>query len=331
MSWADPKCVLAVDLGGTKIIAATVKPGGELISRHYCLTLAWEGPEAVIERLLSSMGKVMAKAGLKNSELGGVGVAAAGIIDSDRGIVTTSPNLPGWQDVPIRDIIAERFGVSTYVINDASAAALGECCFGVGRGMRNLIYLTVSTGIGGGIIIDGKLYLGADGCAGELGHMIIEPDGPRCACGNFGCLEALASGSAMAREALRRLCQDEPSSITELTQGKLESITAEVIAAAARQGDKLAREVITTAAGYLGIGLVNLVNIFNPQVIAIGGGVSKMGSMLLQPARRVVKERAFKLPSQTARIVRARLGSNAEMIGAAAYVFTQHLAEGRER
>jgi len=331
MSWADRQCVLAVDLGGTKIIAAVVKPSGELVSRHYCFTLASEGPEAVIERLLSSIGEAMAKAGLKSAELGGIGVAAAGIIDSDRGIVTTSPNLPGWHDVPIRDVVAERFGMSTYVINDASAAALGEYCFGAGRGMRNLIYLTVSTGIGGGIIIDGKLYLGTDGCAGELGHMIIEPGGPRCSCGNLGCLEALASGSAMAREALARLCRDEPSSITELTQGRLENISAEVIATAARQDDKLAREVITTAAGYLGIGLVNLVNIFNPEVIAIGGGVSKMGNMLLEPARRVVKERAFKLPSQRVRIVRARLGSNAEMIGAAAYVFTQHLAEGRER
>ncbi|MBM3118102.1 MAG: ROK family protein [Chloroflexi bacterium] len=327
---SNQRPVLAVDLGGTKIIAAVVVPDGKVISRSYCLTLAEEGPKAVIERLLSAVSEALVGAELKNSEIAGVGMAAAGIIDAKKGVITTSPNLPGWHDVPLRDVIAERIGLATYLVNDASAAALGEHRFGAGKGLGNLIYLTVSTGIGGGIIIDGRLYTGTDGCAGEIGHMTIEAHGPQCNCGNFGCLEALASGSAMTREAVRRMGQGEPSSIAELARGRLMDVTAEMIAVVARQGDKMACEIVADAANYLGIGLANLVNIFNPEVIVIGGGVSSMGNMLLGPARKVVKERAFKLPLRTVRIIRARLGSNAEMMGAAVYVFDQQLAKRRK-
>jgi len=324
------RSVLALDLGGTKIITAAVLSTGEIVSRKYSLTLADEGPWPIINRLSSAVAETMAQAKLKTSDIAGIGIAAAGIIDTKEGIVTTSPNLPGWRDVPLRDIIAERLGLTTYLINDASAAALGEHRFGAGRGVDNLIYLTVSTGIGGGIIIDGELYLGADGCAGEIGHMIIETHGPQCNCGKFGCLEALASGSAMTKESVRRLNQGEKSSIIRLVDGRLESITAETVSLAARKGDSLACDIVARAATYLGIGLANLVNIFNPELIVIGGGVSKMGNMLLAPARKAIREIAFKLPARTARIVRARLGSNAGIIGAAVYVFEQQPKGGRK-
>lgn len=315
--------VLTVDLGGTKIMAAVLLPDGEVLSRNYCLTMADKGPEVVIDRILSAVNGAMTQAELKTSDFIGLGIAAAGILDIKRGIVTTSPNLPRWQNVPLRDILAEKLGIVTYIINDANAAALGEHRFGGGRGFGNMIYLTVSTGIGGGIIVDGKLYSGADGCAGELGHMTIEVDGPQCNCGNFGCLEALASGWAVAREAKTRIKQGEKSSIIELADGRLESITAETVAVAARRGDRLAADIVREAANYLGVGFANFVNIFNPELIVIGGGLSKMGDMLLKPARRVLKERAFKLPARTVRLARARLGSNAGIIGAAAYVFDQ--------
>ena len=313
--------VLSVDLGGTKTIVAVVLPTGKIISRRYYLTLADEGTRAVLNRLSSAINQSIAQARLKNTELIGIGIAAAGILDTRKGIVTTSPNLPGWHNVQLRDVIAARSGLATYLINDASAAALGEHRFGAGRGFDNLLYLTVSTGIGGGIIINGELYSGADGCAGELGHMTIEADGPQCHCGNFGCLEAMASGWAIAKEAVTRINQGEKSSIIELVDSRLENITAETVAAAARGGDRLACDIVAKAANYLGIGLANLVNIFNPELIVIGGGLSKMGNMLLRPARKVIKERTFRLPAQTVRIVRARLGSNAGIIGAAAYVY----------
>ena len=316
--------VLTVDLGGTKIMTAVVLPDGRLLSHNYCLTMADRGPEVVIDRILSALNGAMAQAQLKTSELIGLGVAAAGILDTKKGIVTTSPNFPHWHDVQLGDILTEKLGIVTYIINDANAAAVGEHRFGVGRGFTNMIYLTVSTGIGGGIIVGGELYSGTDGCAGELGHMTVEVDGPRCHCGNFGCLEALASGWAVVIEAVKRINQGEKSSIIELADGGLESITAETVAMAARRGDRLAADIVREAANYLGVGLANLVNIFNPELIVIGGGLSKMGDMLLKPARKVVKERAFKLPTRTVRIVRARLGSSAGIIGAAAYVFDQH-------
>ncbi|MGA7678066.1 MAG: ROK family protein [Dehalococcoidia bacterium] len=324
------RSVLAVDLGGTKIITAVILSTGEIICRKYSLTLADEGPRPVIDRLSSAVAETMAQAKLKTSDIAGIGIAAAGIIDVNEGVVTTSPNLPGWRNVSLRDIIAERLGLTTYLINDANAAALGEHCFGAGIGFDNIIYLTVSTGIGGGIIIDGELYSGADGCAGELGHMTIEANGPQCHCGNFGCLEAMASGWAVAKEAVMRINRGERSSIIELVDGRLERVTAETVAMAARRGDQLACDIVAKAANYLGIGLANLVNIFNPELIIIGGGLSKMGDMLLKPARKVLKERAFRLPARTVHIVRARLGSNAGIVGAAAYVFDQK-SEGRTK
>lgn len=328
MSGNKQQSVLSVDLGGTKTIVAVVLPTGKIISRRYYLTLADEGTRAVLNRLSSAINQSIAQARLKNTELIGIGIAAAGILDTRKGIVTTSPNLPGWHNVQLRDVIAARSGLATYLINDASAAALGEHRFGAGRGFDNLLYLTVSTGIGGGIIINGELYSGADGCAGELGHMTIEADGPQCHCGNFGCLEAMASGWAIAKEAVTRINQGEKSSIIELVDSRLENITAETVAAAARGGDRLACDIVTKAANYLGIGLANLVNIFNTELIVIGGGLSKMGNMLLRPARKVIEERAFRLPAQSVRIVRAQLGSNAGIIGAAAYVYDYRVKTG---
>jgi len=320
--------VLTIDLGGTKIMAAVVLPDSKVLSRNYCLTMADKGPEIVIDRIILAVNGAITQAKLKSPELIGIGIAAAGILDTKKGIVTTSPNLPNWHNVPLRDILVEKLGIITYIINDANAAALGEHRFGAGRGFDNMIYLTVSTGIGGGIIVDGELYYGTDGCAGELGHMTIEVDGPQCHCGNFGCLEALASGWAVAKAAIMRINNGEKSSIIELVDGRLESITAETVAVAARRGDRLAVDIVAKAANHLGAGLANLVNIFNPELIVIGGGLSKMGGMLLKPARKMLRERAFRLPSDTVRVVRARLGNNAGIIGAATYVFAKRAEIG---
>jgi len=313
--------VLAVDLGGTKIVAALVSAQGDIIQREYRLSLAKEGPEPVINRLLAMIGCILDKAKIKISQLMGVGIATAGILDARRGLVTASPNLPGWHDIPLRDIVKSKLGVSVYLINDASAAALGEHRYGAGRDVDNLIYLTVSTGIGGGIIIGGELYSGVDGCAGEIGHMTIETDGPQCSCSNFGCLEALASGTAVANEAISRVSRGEKSSLTEISGGRFENITAEIVGVAAWDGDPMACEIVAKAANYLGIGMANLVNIFNPEKIVIGGGMAHMGDMLLEPARRVVRERAFQLPAGRVNIVPAQLGDDAGVIGAAAFVF----------
>jgi glucokinase len=311
--------VVAVDIGGTKIITAVFDGDGAMLSRIYCLTLAHEGPAKVIRRLNETISRTIQKAGLKKSQVGGIGVAAAAIIDINRGLVTEAPNLPRWRNVPLPALIAKEFNLPVFLLNDASAAALGEHRHGAGRGLNNLIYITVSTGIGGGIIIGGELYNGTDGCAAEIGHMVIMVDGPACNCGRRGCLESLASGTAIGRMARERLAHGEKSIMRALAGNVIEDVTSKTVARAARKGDLPAIDVIHTAAGYLGIGLANLVNILNPQMIIVGGGVSSMGAMLLGPARKSMKAHAFKLPANTVRIVRPALGTDAGLAGAAEY------------
>jgi glucokinase len=312
--------VLAIDIGGTKILSAIFSADGKVLAKDIALTLAGEGVDAVIRRLLSAIDSILNSRGMKPSELGAVVIACAGGIDTGRGVVVTpSPNLPGWADIPLADIVRGKFGTSTFLINDASAAALGEHRYGAGRGVSNLVLITVGTGIGGGIITDGRLYLGAVGGAGEIGHMAIDADGPECGCGNTGCLEMLASGKAVAGDAVRRIRQGKKSILSGMVGENIEGITAEIVGRAARNGDKLSRDVIARAAFYLGIGMVNVVNIFNPEMIVIGGGMSELGEMIIGPGRRMVAERAFSISSRVVRIVTAQLGNEAGVYGAAAY------------
>ena len=315
--------VLAVDLGGTKILTALVSRNGGIMARERCLTLADEGPTPVIERLLSAIDSILRLESLKPSEMDSISIAAAGAVDLEKGLVTLSPNLSGWHNIPLGEVVRERYGGKVFLVNDASAAALGEHRFGSGKGVKNLVFLTIGTGIGGGIIINGKLYQGLSGSAGEIGHMTLDMNGPRCTCGNIGCLETLASGTAMAREARHRLNQGEKSSLQNLVAGRIDNITAEEIGVAARGGDALALDIITRAGAYLGAGMVNLVNIFNPEMVIVGGGVAKLGELLLEPARRVVRERAFPVSAQAVRIVTARLGEEAGIHGAAAFALEQ--------
>ncbi|MGA2158714.1 MAG: ROK family protein [Dehalococcoidia bacterium] len=313
------KPVVAVDLGGTKYIAAVIGPRGKILSHVYCPTLSHEGPDKIISRLLLSVDAAVREAGFKLRDMAGLGVAVAGIIDINRGLITEAPNLPGWHNIPFRDLLKDEFKIPVFMLNDASASALGEHRLGAGRGLDNLIYMTVSTGIGGGMIINGELYNGSDGSAAEVGHMIIQVDGPLCHCGHYGCLEAMASGTAIARMAQERLRSGWASPLAKSRR----KITAEDVAAAVEKGDELASQVIDEAAGYLGIGMANLVNLFNPQMIVVGGGVSAMGERLLRPARKSMKKHAFKLPAGTVRIVRTALKADSGLIGAAIYARQQ--------
>ena len=316
----EQKLILGVDLGGTKIATALATAQGEILARGRRSTPAQAGPDAVIKSICATIDKTLAAKKLEPSQLLGIGIAAAGIIDSGKGKVISSPNLPGWHEVPLRDAIEQRFGIPVYLGNDATLAALGEWRFGLKKGIANLIYITVSTGIGGGIIAGGKLYTGACGVAGEIGHMTIDVNGPKCNCGNIGCWETLASGTALAREAVKQIREGAKTSIIELVNGDISKIDAKVVGLAAKQGDELAKELISRLGYYLGIGLVNLVNIFNPELILIGGGVAKMGDLLLQPAIKVVKERAFSTPAATVEIKPALLGDDSGLLGAAAFV-----------
>ncbi|MBN2187766.1 MAG: ROK family glucokinase [Dehalococcoidia bacterium] len=310
---------LGIDLGGTKILTAVANAQGKMLSRDHSITPAKEGQDVVVKSILESVGRALDQAHIAAADLAAIGLGAPGLSNPETGILFTSPNLPGWKNVPLRDIIEKELGRKAFLINDANAAAVGELYFGAGRGARDFIYITVSTGIGGGIIIDRKIYTGSAGMAGELGHMVIDDEGPQCNCGNKGCWETLASGTALAREARHRIKEGAVTSILRYTDGNIEKINAEAIQEAAQAGDKLANELITRAAYYLGVGLANLVNIFNPEAIVIGGGLSNIGDMLLKPAFEEAKRRAFKQAYQAVRFARAELGRDSGVLGAAAF------------
>jgi glucokinase len=313
--------VIAVDIGGTKIMTALFNQDGKMLARDTRPTLVNEGVDAVIKRLGSAIEEILGENRISLSQLNAIGIACAGGIDTPRGVVVTpSPNMPDWVEVQLADVIRKKFGVATYVINDASAAALGEHRYGVGKGVKNLVLFTLGTGIGGGIIVDGKLYLGAVGGAGELGHMTVDANGPRCGCGNTGCLEMLASGRAIERDAINRIRQGARSSLSEMVNGEIEKITAAQVGVAARSGDPIACDIISRAAYYLGIGFVNAVNIFNPEMVVIGGGMAELGDMIIEPGRRMVVERAFSVSSRGVRLVTTLLGNEAGVYGAATFV-----------
>ena len=319
MSKKPDTLILGIDLGGTKILTAVASTEGKILSRDHSITPANEGQEAIVKSILESAGRSLNQAGITAAALSVIGIGAPGLSNPETGVVFTSPNLPGWHDFPLRDIIEKELGRKAFLINDADAAAIGELYFGAGKGARNFIYVTVSTGIGGGIIIDGKIYTGATGMAGEPGHMVIADEGPPCNCGNKGCWETLASGTALAREAKHRIKDGARTSILELAGGDVEKVNAEMIHKAAQASDDLANELIARTAYYLGVGLANLINIFNPEVIVIGGGLSNIGDMLLQPAIEEAGRRAFEQAYQSVLFARAELGRNSGVLGAAAF------------
>ena len=321
--------ILGIDLGGTKILTAVANAQGMMLSRDHSITPAKEGQQAVVKSILESISRALDQAHIAAADLAAIGLGAPGLSNPETGILYTSPNLPGWKDVPLCDIVEKELGRKVFLINDANAAAVGELYFGAGRGTRNFIYITISTGIGGGIIVDGKIYTGSTGTAGELGHMVIDDEGPRCNCGNRGCWEVLASGTALAREARHRIKDGAATSILKYAHGDIEKINAEAIHEAAQAGDKLANELIAQTAYYFGVGLANLINIFNPEVIVIGGGLSNIGDMLLKPAFDEAGRRAFRQSYQAVRFARAELGRNSGVLGAAALALEQIKSTGK--
>lgn len=316
------KPVIAVDIGGTKIMVALFSGEGKMLAIKVLPTLAQEGVDPALERLCSMINEILSGNNFSPSQLGAICIASAGAVDTARGVVeTASLHLPGWANVPLADIIRKRTGIVTYLINDASAAALGEQRYGVAKGIKNLVLLTLGTGIGGGIIIDGKLYLGTHTAAGELGHMTVQEGGPECGCGKNGCLEILVSGTAIANDARKRIRNGEKSSLVNIVGGELNKITSEMVGKAAQSGDKLSKDVIAKAAYYLGVGLVNIVNAFDPEMVIIGGGISALGDMLIGPGRHMVAAQVFSKSARKTPIVIGKLGNEAGIYGAAAYAF----------
>ena len=319
---------LGIDLGGTKIHTAVVSRDGDILADDYRETVAERGASGVLDRIVASAQAAMAQGGAGREEITAIGIGAPGPMDATAGVLTAPPNLPGWNNVPLKALLEERLGIPAFLENDANAAALAEYHYGAGRGSRNMIYVTVSTGIGGGLILNGALYYGSDGAAGEIGHMTILPNGPLCGCGNRGHLEALASGTAIARDARELLSRGVPTLIRELADDDPAQVTARLVAQAAEQGDLEAQELLDRAMGYLGVGMANLANIFNPDEIVIGGGLANLGEKLFGPVRRTVRNTCFDVIADRVQVAPATLGPNVGVIGAAAVAISRS-ARGR--
>jgi glucokinase len=328
-----PQFIVGVDLGGTNIVAgALAEDGSVVIALRSEPTRADQGAEAVIDRIARMVDTVIAETiaqtGARRSEFVGVGVGAPGPLDRESGVVITTPNL-GWTNFPLRDTIAERTGLATRIDNDANCATLGEWWLGAARGGTNVVGMTIGTGIGGGLILNGRLYHGSSDAAGEIGHTTIDVNGRRCKCGNYGCLEAYASGPSIAERAREALAGADGSLLLKLAGGQLERITAATVYEASTLGDEVAQEVVRETAHLLGVGVANLLNIFNPDVVVIAGGVTQAGDSLFEPLRREVRKRAFRPAVEACRIVPGQLTGSAGVVGAVASYKQQTEARGQ--
>lgn len=324
--------IVGVDLGGTNIVVGAMSADG--LHHHAMRSLptgAEFGAEGVADRIVGMIEEVILdtteKTKANRGDFIGIGVGAPGPLDREKGLVVVAPNL-GWRNFPLRDRIGERLHLPVTIDNDANCATVGEWWQGAARGGNTVIGMTIGTGIGGGLIIDGKLFHGASDVAGEIGHTTIDLNGRHCKCGNYGCLEAYASGPAIATRAREVLVREETASLLpSLVGGKLESITAETVYKAAQQGDAVASEIVRDTARYLGVGIANLLNIINADVVVVAGGVTQAGDALFVPLRAEVRRRAFRPAVDATRIVPGELPGTAGVVGAVATFKMSFLGE----
>jgi glucokinase len=307
------KAYLTVDLGGTRIRAARCRADGTIEARTEQFTRAEEGANAVVERIAESLREVWPAKGKVTS----IGVVAPGPVDPFTGVIFLAPNIPGFVNLPLRDWLQAIFKVPVIIGNDANLAGLAEWRYGAARGHSHVVYLTVSTGIGGGVIMGGHLLVGSRGLAGELGHVKIDYHGAPCQCGSVGCIESLASGTGMVRQVRERLTAGEKSQLREIISGDLDAINVEEIARAAAQGDALANAVLDNSFYALGMAVVSFLHSYNPSIVVIGGGVSNLGERMFKPVRdtvmRHVMDQAYVCP-----IVPAQLSGDVGLLGALA-------------
>lgn len=312
--------VVGIDVGGTNIVVGTVaEDGSDVLGIVSEPTLSEHGADAVVDRIVRLARASMAEAGPR--DIVGVGIGSPGPLDTKSGIVLITPNL-GWTNFPLRDRLSTALGLPATLDNDANCAVFGEWWRGAAQGARHVVGLTIGTGIGGGIVLDGQIYHGASDVAGEFGHMTIDFSGRRCKCGNYGCLEAYASGPAIAARAVEDIETGAETSLAQYVDGDLSRITAQIVYEAANDGDSYALEMVRETAKLLGTGVANILNIFNPEVVVICGGVTLAGPRLFEPLGHEVKRRAFKAAWEVCRIVPGALPGTAGVLGAAA-VFMQ--------
>lgn len=305
-------CMIGFDVGGTTLKAALVSEG-KIIETLTQPTLADAEAEATIENMVALIEQLKAKS---QSPVKGVGMGMAGLIDGPAGVVVTSPNLPRWKNVKLAEILQTKVALSVALDNDVRAMALGELAYGAGRGAKNLLCMTIGTGVGSAIIIDGQIYRGASLSAGELGHVMVVPQGGRsCGCGNWGCLETVAGTPGILSLAERFIERGLSPYLAKAVQHQ--ELTPKLIFEAAQAGDPGASELWQEVGQWIGIALAGVVNFINPERIVIGGGISQAGEFLFEPLRRAIQRHAFERPAQAVTVCQAELGSDAGMIGSA--------------
>ncbi len=303
----------AIDLGGTKIACALADSSGAIRCERRIPTNSNEGPGAVLGRVTSLVNELAAQTGARPAA---IGMGVPGLVDVERGVTRFLPNLPTqWRDVPVAETLSAAIGCPVFLLNDARLAALGEFTFGRGKGAGTMLFYTIGTGIGGGVIVDGKLRLGPFGAAGELGHQTVDRDGRLCGCGNRGCLETLASGPALVAEGVRLLQAGLAPVLFELVSGNIAAITPKELGLAARAGDTAVAAAILDAAAWLGIGVANVINVLHPELVILGGSVAALDDLLLDPVRAAVRDRVRMFPAGDVRIERSLLEDRAGLLG----------------
>ena len=302
--------VVGIDIGGTKLATVVADEGGNVLQKVRKPTESEKGPQHAVQLILNMVDEVLDLARLRRADISGIGVSCGGPLDTKTGIIYSPPNLPGWDALPLKEMIESEFHIPTIIENDANAGALAEARFGGGRGYDYVLYMTMSTGIGGGIVANGEIYHGANDSAGEVGHQILLPDGPLCGCGKYGCLEALCSGPSIARRAQEAVADQPHTRILVLADGQIDRVRSEHVLQAAREDDAVAMALVEETAYYMGWGIANLVNILNPQIVLLGTIAVAAGDLLLDPIRRTVTKMAMQRPVETVKIMPAELGDS---------------------
>ncbi|MDZ5255100.1 ROK family protein [Clostridium sp. LIBA-8841] len=304
--------VVGIDLGGTKISCALADLEGNVIAQHTTPTNAHEGEQAVLDRIIGCVETVICEGKVTIDEVEAIGIGSPGPLDARTGIIITTPNLP-FKNFNLVAPLKAKFNIPVYLDNDANVAAIGEFMLGAGKGTENMIYITVSTGVGGGAILNGKIYRGSTSNALEIGHATVAPGTVRCNCGNMGCLEAVSSGTAIGKRGREAVATNVETSLKDY-----DNVTSYEVFVEAAKGDKVAKSIIDEALNYLGIGVANAIATFDPDMVVIGGGVSKAGEIVFEIVQEVVNERCFKSMSEHCKIVPAGLGTDAGVVGAVA-------------
>ena len=307
------KPIIGVDLGGTKILAAVVRPDGKLLGRSKRRTRAELGPDEVIARIVKTIQEAIEQSGRSLAKMAAVGVGAPGPLDPRTGVVFNAPNLPGWQNVPLGPQLAGALNVPVYLDNDVNVGTLGEYVMGAGRGTRDMVGIFVGTGVGGGVILNGQLRRGFRNAAGEVGHMVVAAGGPYCGCGRQGCLEAVASRTAIVRDLRAGIAAGREHLLDDLAR-----ITSGTLARAWEAKCPLTRDVLALAQWYLGLHAASIINMLDPEMLVYGGGlVEAMGDAFLEPIRAVARQHTIFQQGAPVRIVTAELGDEAGVLGAA--------------